>query len=94
LDEAASGSPDADVSPARLAWLRLWLGETEEVGPLLQQAYDQHDFFLVWFAMKPETAALADDPTYRALRARMGLPPFAPTPEAVAWAKRFGAPVG
>jgi tetratricopeptide (TPR) repeat protein len=94
LEAVASGAPDADTSPARLAWLRLWLGETHEVGPLLQQAYDQRDFFLVWLAMKPETAALAHDPTYRALRARMGLPPLNAAPEMVVWARRFAAVAG
>jgi hypothetical protein len=57
-----------------VALLHAALGDADAAVACLQQAYDAHDFWLVWMAREPRLDCLRGDPRFRALVARVGLP--------------------
>lgn len=75
LVELAGRTARGYVSPYCLALLHVGLGDGEAALASLQQAFEAHDFWLVWMAREPRFDGLRDDPRFVELAARVGLVP-------------------
>ncbi len=62
------------VSPAELAFLFAVLNDREQAFALLEKAYAEHDVQLVFLNVDPVFDSLRDDPRFRDLIRRVGLP--------------------
>ena len=56
------------------AWVYLGLGEKEKALQWLEEAYAEHDIFLVWLKVSPLFDPLRDDPRFQKLLRRMNFP--------------------
>jgi tetratricopeptide (TPR) repeat protein len=63
------------VSPTGLAILHTALGEREQAFALLERAYTEHDFQLVFLGVEEEFNPLRSDPRFTDLMRRVGLTP-------------------
>jgi DNA-binding winged helix-turn-helix (wHTH) protein/tetratricopeptide (TPR) repeat protein len=62
------------VSPYSMLVIHLELGPEERVFELLEQLYEEHNDWLVWFKVAPELKRLRNDPRFKDLLRRIGFP--------------------
>lgn len=62
------------VSPFCLALAEAGLGETTSALDSLEQAFDEHDVWLIWLGREPRLDSLRAEPRFRAMLERMNLP--------------------
>jgi tetratricopeptide (TPR) repeat protein len=62
------------ASPYAVASVHAWLGEKEKALSLLEQAYRERSNWLLWLRRDPRWAPLRDDPRFKDLTRRVGLP--------------------
>lgn len=74
LDELTARAAHDYVSPYCVALLHAGLGDAESALACLQQAFEAHDFWLVWMAREPRFDAMRGYPRFKNLVARIGLP--------------------
>lgn len=72
LEERARTS---HVSPFLLSTIYLRLGEKEKSLALLERAYEEHDWALIWANVSPRLDPLRSDPRFQSVLARMKFPP-------------------
>jgi TolB-like protein/DNA-binding winged helix-turn-helix (wHTH) protein/Tfp pilus assembly protein PilF len=63
------------VSPFLLATVHLRLGEKEKSLQLLERAYEEHDWALIWANVSPRLDPLRTDPRFQSVLSRMKFPP-------------------
>jgi TolB-like protein/DNA-binding winged helix-turn-helix (wHTH) protein/Tfp pilus assembly protein PilF len=63
------------VSPFLLATVHLGLGEKEKSLALLERAYAEHDWALIWANVSPRLDPLRSDPRFQSVLSRMKFPP-------------------
>ncbi|HEV7242667.1 MAG TPA: tetratricopeptide repeat protein [Thermoanaerobaculia bacterium] len=63
------------VSPFLLATVHLGLGEKEKSLALLERAYEEHDWALIWANVSPRLDPLRSDPRFQSVLSRMKFPP-------------------
>jgi len=65
----------AYVSPFLLSTVYLRLGEREKALALLERAYEEHDWALIWANVSPRLDPLRSDPRFQSVLSRMKFPP-------------------
>jgi tetratricopeptide (TPR) repeat protein len=73
LDELLSRSDQKAVSPCFLAWIHAALGQQEQALAMLEKAYDQRDYRLLYIKVDPMFDHLRSHPRFNQLLIRMGL---------------------
>jgi tetratricopeptide (TPR) repeat protein len=73
LDQLAARRQRGYASPYCSAIVAAGLGDADRALQLLEDAYDQHDFWLVWLAREPRLDGIHSDRRFRNLLARIGL---------------------
>jgi TolB-like protein/Tfp pilus assembly protein PilF len=82
LDEAKKVLSEFDAmtkrgeyaSPYAVASVLVWLGEKERAIEILEQAYRERSNWLLWLRRDPRWGPLRDDPRFKELTRRVGLP--------------------
>ncbi len=74
LDRLAMLSKERYVPSYYLAAVHVALGDRERALDLLDRAYDEHSHWLVFLAVEPKFDTLHDEPRFRDLLRRIGLP--------------------
>ena len=72
-DELNKRAADGYISPYCVALLHAGLGDGPAALACLEQAFEAHDFWLVWMAREPRFDGLREEPRFRDLVARIGL---------------------
>ena len=71
---AAMGRAGKYVSPYATAGIHAWLGEKDEALLLLEAAYRERTHWMLWLRRDPRWNPLRDDPRFKDLTKRVGLP--------------------
>ena len=70
-------SPNAYQSPVLLAGRQMQLGEPERAMSLLERGFQERDMQILWIGQDHRFAPLHDDPRFRSIIKKIGLPPLA-----------------
>ena len=66
--------PKNEATALSVAWLYVWLGDNEKALVWLEKAFAAKDFDIPAFTRDEETKSLREDPRYKAMLKRLGLP--------------------
>ena len=73
LDELNELSKQQYVSPYEVATIYIALGNSEQAFQLLEEAYAEHSFRLVYLNVSPQFKSVRSDPRFQYLVQRLGL---------------------
>ena len=74
LDELVQRSKKTYVSPVHLATIYIGLGERERALSALEQAYQEHDPYMIYVKVAPTLESLQSEPRFQALLRGMNFP--------------------
>jgi serine/threonine-protein kinase len=74
LDELVQRSKKTYVSPAHLATIHTGLGDRERALTALEQAYQEHDPYMIYLKVSPPLESLQSEPRFQALLRGMNFP--------------------
>jgi tetratricopeptide (TPR) repeat protein len=74
LEDLEDISKETHISPLLLAGLHISLGDNDQAITLLERAYDEKDYGLIYFKMDKNFDPLRSDPRFQDLMRRMNFP--------------------
>jgi TolB-like protein/Tfp pilus assembly protein PilF len=75
LDRAREQSKRGEISPLRLAYFYIGLGENQRALDWLEKAYEERDPYMSFLKVEPPLDPLRSDPRFQDLLRRMNFPP-------------------
>ena len=80
LDDLTSLAKQKYVAPYFFAGIHIGLGEGERAIEYLEKSYEEHSHWLIYLHIDPSMDCLRDDPQFRDMLRRVGLPPLTTAP--------------